>query len=90
MALVQFEGGWLVDRARGGFGYIEPGYYDPAVKLPEPVLFITERQVRGGLIALLESEGLITPRLDERLRTEDLKITHRVIDLLDKAIGERR
>ncbi len=36
------------------------------------------------LIAALDEQGWIKPRLDERLREEDLKITHRLIDLLEK------
>jgi len=35
------------------------------------------------LIEALESNGFIQPRLDERLRSEDLKITHRLLDIIE-------
>jgi len=36
------------------------------------------------LIEALESNGFIQPRLDERLRAEDLKITHRLLDIIEQ------
>jgi len=36
------------------------------------------------LVTALEENGFIKPRLDERLRVEDLKITHRLLDIIDK------
>jgi len=35
------------------------------------------------LVEALESNGFIQPRLDERLRSEDLKITHRLLDIIE-------
>jgi len=37
----------------------------------------------------LDEAGWIKPRLDERLRAEDLKITHRLLDILEKKIPGR-
>jgi len=36
------------------------------------------------LVIALEESGFIKPRLDERLRVEDLKITHRLLDIIEK------
>ena len=80
-----FEGGWEIEHLRGGYRYLAPGNYDDSLSLPDSVFshFISEREMRQ-LIPVLEASGLIVPRLDERLRTEDLKITHRLLDLLEK------
>lgn len=79
-----YEGGWTVNRtiAGGAFQYYGPGMYVDGVE-EEPTYTIPERAISRGLVALLESEGYLKPRLDERLRTEDLKITHRLLDLLE-------
>jgi hypothetical protein len=42
------------------------------------------------LVAFLEGQGYLKPRLDERLRMEDLKITHRLIDLLNETLSRPR
>ena len=79
-----YEGGWGRDAALRGFQYFPAGYYDEAAQI-EPSKILTDIEARQ-LLPLLEDGGFIKPRLDERLRTEDLKITHRLLDLLDKAV----
>jgi hypothetical protein len=54
---------------------------------PEIDIHITREQI-SDLVQALEENGFLKPRLDERLRTEDLKITHRVLDLLGQAISK--
>ncbi len=38
------------------------------------------------LIDFLDSNGYLKPRLDERLRAEDLKITHRLLDIIEAKV----
>jgi hypothetical protein len=85
MAIRWFEGGWQRDYSLRGFRYTLPGEYDDSVSIPwaSSGTFISDEQARQ-LIPILEEQGLLRPRLDERLRVEDLKITHRLIDLLEK------
>lgn len=83
----RFEGGWHRDIVRRGFAYIPPGDYEDS----EPweaheTMFLSDREARQ-LVPLLESSGAISPHLDERLRAEDLKITHRLLDLLERLSG---
>jgi hypothetical protein len=51
--------------------------------------YVTEIPMRElpSLVKFLDEHGFIKPRLDERLRVEDLKITHRLLDLLEKRNG---
>lgn len=82
------EGHWIDDIFRDSLRWIPSGVYD------DTKLYMPDNYPEGSYsvpldhfikaIPLLESHRIITPRLDERLRTEDLKITHRLIDLLDK------
>lgn len=76
------EGGWYRDYSMRGFNYVAPGFYEEGV-LPAISRFLTDREAQA-LIPALEEHGFLKPRLDERLRVEDLKITHRLIDLLEK------
>ena len=69
---------WRAWRFRAG-GMFEPGF-EPD---PEDTKDIQENDVHL-LIKALDEAGWIKPRLDERLRVEDLKITHRLLDLLEK------
>ncbi len=78
-----YDGHWFQDYSRRGFAYIAPGTYEEGT-IPEPSSFLSWQEAMQ-LIPVLEEAGLIKPRLDERLRTEDLKITHRLIDLLEHA-----
>lgn len=82
--ITHFDGGWHRDLVRRGFAYIPPGNYDDSSGWEEhETMFLSDSAVRQ-LIPLLEDSGAINPRLDERLRAEDLKITHRLLDLLEK------
>jgi len=79
------DGHWFHDMSLDSWCYLKPGYYEVgAMKSPDDFLHqITPSEVYS-LIRKLDEEGWIKPRLDERLRTEDLKITHRLLDLLEK------
>jgi len=81
-----FDARWVADPSWGVLRWIPGGLYDPSSvfeKWPEGTITLPRAAV-ASLIPLLESEGYLKPRLDERLRAEDLKITHSLIDLLEK------
>ena len=83
-----FDGGWFLSQSLNCWCYLKPGYYEPGVMhQPEDFLHQITAQEIESLIRKLDEAGWIKPRLDERLRREDLKITHRVIDLLDKSLS---
>ncbi len=79
------KGQWFRDVSRRGYYYQPSGYYEIEVFIDDRSdwLFVDEDQARD-FVPVLEKDGLIKPRLDERLRVEDLKITHRLLDLLEK------
>lgn len=58
------------------------GHYEEGTK-PDIELRVSAEDMQM-LIHALDEAGWIKPRLDERLRAEDLKITHRLLDLLEK------
>ena len=80
-----FEGRWFFNEAFNAWCYLKPGYYEPA-SLPgqEDFLHQIDAQTIQNLIRRLDEEGWIKPRLDERLRTEDLKIMHRLLDIIQQ------
>lgn len=88
MAKRYFDGRWHYRPVFDEWGYYEPGERDPAVQ-SEPDMAIRGDVVRQ-LIQRLDEEGWIVPRLDERLRDEDLKITHRLLDVVDALTGKSR
>ena len=79
------NGHWFEDFARAAWVYVRAGYYEEGVQIPNNAVehTISDVVIRQ-LIKALDEAGWIKPRLDERLRTEDLKITHRLLDLLEK------
>jgi len=85
MAKVHRRGIWYQDVRMDALCFSPPGFYDEA-EYPQPVVILPGDAI-PELINKLDELGYIKPRLDTRLREEDLKITHRVLDLLEQAIG---
>ncbi len=83
------DGRWFQDCTTDFWCYLKPGYYEAGL-IPDQDNFLhrlNSYEVES-LIRKLDEAGWIKPRLDERLRTEDLKITHRLLDLLDNSIKQ--
>lgn len=76
------EGRWGLNHVHRRWEYYPPGMFEPAVA-QNPAI-VLEPEVVRQLIAALDETGWIVPRLDERLRAEDLRITHRLLDLLEQ------
>ena len=72
---------WFYHFALASWVLIKAGEYEEG-ESPEIKLSLSDESVRM-LITELDKEGWIKPRLDERLRVEDLKITHRLLDIID-------
>ena len=82
MSKVYHRGQWWLDPSWRSWNYSPAGYYEEGIKL-EPTITVDGEAVRQ-LITALDEAGWIVPRLDVRLRGEDLKITHRPLDILEK------
>lgn len=78
--LVFHEGRWWYDHSWDTWKYRPSGLYNPAIEQP-PSITIDGRETRQ-LITALDEAGWIQPRLDERLREGDIKITHRLLDII--------
>ena len=71
MSKIRSDGGWWRDPSIRGFQYFPPGVYEE-LEQQVPTKHISDMEVRQ-LIPLLEDSGLLVPRLDERLRGEDIE-----------------
>lgn len=81
-----FDGYWYRSPASLSFCYVPAGFYDPS-QFPPSTTVLTDMEVLT-LVPVLEREGFLKPRLDDRLRQEDLKITHRLLDLLARTVAK--
>lgn len=80
---VWMNGMWFRDIGTPFIKHIRPGFRNPMeFAKPEDIDVIIDVMTVPDLIKVLESGGYLTPRLDERLRSEDLKITHRLLDII--------
>lgn len=76
---------WHFSMAFRSWRLLKAGEYEPGLQPNEEDIIATIQEDDVHLfIKALDEAGWIKPRLDERLRTEDLKITHRLLDLLEK------
>ncbi len=80
------RGRWYYSQMHSALRHTRPGYYDPGVELDIDIEVSSWDDI-PSLVEALEEAGYIKPRLDERLRTEDLKITHRALDIIDRLTG---
>lgn len=79
-----FPPAWFYDMSFRAWRFRTGGMFEPGLEPdPEVTIDIQDKEIEL-LIKALDEAGWIKPRLDERLRTEDLKITHRLLDLLEK------
>jgi hypothetical protein len=77
------EGHWFFDYSHGGWFYMPEGYYEMNAEPDRSDWIFLRPEKAEKLIRTMDEQGFIKPRLDERLRSQDLKITHRLLDLLD-------
>lgn len=77
------DGRWLYNMRHDAYQYIEAGYYEDGVE--PPIAKTLSRREALQLVPLLEEDGLIVPRMDNQSRAEDLKIAHRLLDILEEA-----
>ena len=73
---------WVYDPRWASWTLYRAGDYAPMVET-EPDLALTNEDIEV-LIRTLDESGFIKPRLDDKLRQDDLKITHRLLDIVDR------
>ena len=84
MSKVYREAHWYESMTRRAWVLTRSGDYEPGTE-QEIDIVLGDRQVQM-LRTALDEQGWIKPRLDERLRSEDLKITHRLLDVIEKSL----
>jgi len=79
------NGAWFLDPSWRLLCHVKAGWYEEAIELPDEAIDVRiDFRDIPSLVESLEQQGHIKPRLDERLRVEDLKITHRLLDIIEK------
>ena len=84
MEKVWVDGHWVFSFALRSWQLIPSGYYEPNIYMDNEVKHTIGENEARMLITAMDEGGWIKPRLDERLRVEDLKITHRLLDIIEK------
>lgn len=78
---IQRRATWYYDPRFGAWLHFPAGFFEEGVA-PEPDVELKDEDSRSLVVALDEA-GWIQPRLDTRLREEDLRITHRLLDVIE-------
>ncbi|MFC1924258.1 hypothetical protein ACFLXA_02710 [Chloroflexota bacterium] len=80
-----YEPRWYQSESHDEWWHFKGGWKEPCTQITDDDIDIRiPSMYLHGLIKALDEQGYIKPRLDERLRTEDLKITHRLLDVIEK------
>jgi len=86
-----YEAQWHFDVALRAWVMTKAGFYNPEVMLsPDDFQHVIQSEDVRALIRKLDDAGWIVPRLDQRLREEDLKITHRLLDIVHGLTDKRK
>lgn len=84
-----FPGRWFVDHATREILYLSPHYRSEGQAYDRTkVTIVIPLELQNNLIEFLDGEGFIKPKMTNESRVEDLKVTHRLLDILDKSINK--
>jgi len=76
------DGKWFCDV--GIWRYIPAGTYNPAVRIEnDQIVHSLEPREVDQLVDALQEAHWIKPKIDERVREEDIKIIHRLLDIIE-------
>jgi len=79
------EGGWRFDWTTGSYVYIKPGEYDIGGSLPsDAIICKINNRLIPELLEVLDKEGQLPRRYKNEDREPDLKVVHRLLDILEK------
>ena len=77
-----YEGGWHSRLETGSIEYTKPGHYEVGTLIQSEDISISIPHMQiNQLIDFLFKNGYIKPQLGEN-RTEDIKIIHRLLDVV--------
>lgn len=75
---------WYFDPRLASWQLLRAGNYEEAVDHEADVTLSVEDT--ETLITALNDAGWIKPRLDDQVRQDDLKVTHRLLDIVEKLV----
>ena len=81
MVKTRFEAHWFFDAPIGSLCYMEGGYHEPGTIWKKKPSIVIPRGAYFDLLDYLREHEKGVVKTD---RVEDLKITHRLLDLLEK------
>ena len=81
------DGRWFFEPMGALWRYVPPGEYDPAISIEDSqiTLNLDSREV-DLLVDALQEAHWIKPRIDERVREEDVRIIHRLLGIIEKQV----
>jgi len=81
------NGFWMWDHATGNIGHLKSGEYNQMEALKEEDFdIIIPRSHVNELVDFLDKNNLIKPKMDNQSRDADLKIVHRLLDVIEKKL----
>lgn len=75
---------WYYEISTQDFVFFPGGYLEPGIINEDKDLLRIDSHLADMLITFMDKEGLLPIKISQESRTEDLKIVHRLIDLMDK------
>jgi hypothetical protein len=77
------EGHWVLDHSLRAIVHVKPGDYPAGESLPADAFdHALPTHLLPGLFDAAQEHGLLPTRLKPEPRTEDLKIIHRLLDIM--------
>jgi len=79
------EGHWFFDVPMASWRYVPPGEYERGVSISDGQIThsLDSREV-ALLVDALQEAHWIKPKINERVREEDVKVIHRLLDIIQK------
>ena len=81
---------WIADNAFGDIRHFKGGEVEPNTEISKDMYdVIIPRHGIPALVAFLSENGYIKPIMDNQSRGEDLKIVHRLIDVIESKVNDK-
>lgn len=77
---------WVLNPVSASWDFYPAGRFEEGTAR-SPLKSVSDDEI-VHLVRALDEAGVIKPRLDDRLRAEDLKITHRLLDIIERNAGK--
>ena len=79
------EGSWRFNHELNSIVHIKAGEYEHGQMLPlEAFDIVIPQESQHELIDFMDKHNMVKPKMDNQSRAEDLKIVHRLIDLMEQ------